>query len=118
MNVISAEGQSTNKDTLCLCVITIFMAGRYKAFVTPPQVDARPIDAFFRRDLDVSGTEVVEDSDSDRAARQRHVRRVLLCENFHKKAACISGHARNDARFVILNNESAVRQHLSLRQEG
>ena len=118
MNVISQEGERTSENAICLCVISVHMAGRYPTFISPPQVNARPIHAFFPEVLLVGGTEVLENPDSDGAARECNVRPFLLLENLNKETSSISGNARDDVRFVDVNNQGAVRQRLCLRYEG
>lgn len=117
MNVLSPEAERTNKDVLCLCVISVLMAGGYPAFISPPQVNARPIHALFREHSIVRSAEVFQNSDSDRATRERNVRRSLLLENLYEMTSNISGNARDDVGFVGLDNEGAVRHRLGLRHE-
>jgi hypothetical protein len=80
MNMIGPEGEPTHKDGLCLRVISVFMTGRHPPFISPPQVNARPVHAFLSQHVAVGGPEVLEDTDSHGTAREHDMCRFRPLE--------------------------------------
>jgi hypothetical protein len=117
MNVSFHEGKRAHKDALCLRLISVLVAGRNPAFISPPEVNSRPVHAFFWEDVIVIGTEVLENADSDGAAREHHVSRIPFFEHGNKKKTCITSNTPHDVSFVIANNKSSLCHRSGLRQE-
>jgi hypothetical protein len=112
------EGERVEKSAFRLSVIPLRVATNQPAFITPPQVNARPIHAFLPRCVVVGCSEVLKNANSHGAARQRDVCTFPLRENIYKQKTGIAGNTLNDTFFVVTNDECARDHGLVPRHES